>query len=120
MVGIFGSGGVLIGCQGSAEEATVEMNDGMQFDPVTLTVKAGESVTWRNTSAGMVHTATGDPSAATDPANVLLPAGAAPWNSGLIQGGESWSHTFDVPGEYRYCCVPHEMAGMVATIIVEP
>lgn len=117
--GMLGGGVWLTGCQRSAQP-TVEMDDSVRFDPATLTVKVGETVTWRNTSTGMVHTATSDPAEVVDPAHVQLPASAAPWNSGPIPGGESWSHAFDVPGEYRYCCVPHELAGMVATIIVEP
>lgn len=118
-VGMLGGVPWLTGCGGAAEPI-VEMGDGVQFDPVTLTVKAGATVTWRNTSTGMVHTATGDPAAVVDPANVRLPAGAAPWDSGLIRGGGSWSYRFDLPGEYRYCCIPHELAGMVATVVVEP
>nr|MBA3416896.1 halocyanin [Chloroflexia bacterium] len=37
-----------------------------------------------------------------------------------IRGGGRWSYQFNLPGEYRYCCVPHELAGMVATVVVEP
>jgi plastocyanin len=116
---MLGGGFLLTGCQDSAEP-TVEMGDDMKYDPERLTVRAGERVTWRNTSSGMVHTATGDPTAVGDPTNVQLPAGAPRWDSGPIPSGGSWSHAFDVPGEYRYCCVPHELAGMVATIVVEP
>ncbi len=118
-VGMLGGGTALTGCGGPAQP-TISMDDDMQFNPASLTVKIGETVTWRNTSTGMVHTATGDPEEVVDPTNVLLPAGAVPWDSGPIPGGASWNHTFDVPGEYRYCCVPHELAGMVATIVVQP
>lgn len=96
------------------------MGDDMRFHPTELTVQVGETVTWWNTSTGMVHTATGDPAEVMEPAHVQLPVGADPWDSGLISAGESWTHTFDVPGKYRYYCVPHELAGMVATITVEP
>jgi plastocyanin len=34
--------------------------------------------------------------------------------------GDEFRHTFTVPGEYRYVCVPHDMVGMVGTVIVEP
>lgn len=114
-------GGVLLtACQDSADEPTVEMNDDMKFEPVNLTVTIGETVIWRNMGAGMVHTATCDATEAADPAHVRLPNGTTPWNSGLIQPGERWEYTFDVPGEYRYFCIPHEVVGMVATITVEP
>lgn len=36
-----------------------------------------------------------------------------------VQPGESFSKTFDVPGTYRYFCIPHEMQGMLGTAIVE-
>jgi plastocyanin len=35
----------------------------------------------------------------------------------MMMQGDSWSHTFDEPGEYEYFCLPH--VNMVATIIVE-
>lgn len=117
--GMLGGGILLTGCS-SSNEPSVEMGDDMRFHPTELTVQVGESVTWRNTSTGMVHTATGDPAEVMEPAHVQLPVGADPWDSGLISAGESWTHTFDVPGKYRYYCVPHELAGMVATITVEP
>ncbi len=47
-----------------------------------------------------------------------LPAGAEPWDSGTVNGGESWSYTFETPGEYTYFCIPHELAGMVASLTV--
>lgn len=118
-VGMLGGGIWLAGCD-SQPRLTVSMDDDMRFEPASLTVKVGETVIWRNTSKGMVHTATGDPARVLDATNVRLPDGASPWDSGLIPSGSSWSYTFDVPGEYRYCCVPHEQAGMVGAIIVRP
>jgi plastocyanin len=35
------------------------------------------------------------------------------WN-----GGQSFSHTFDTPGEYAYFCIPHELSGTDAHIAV--
>lgn len=90
-----------------------------KYVPAQLTIKVGETVTWRNRST-IDHTVTGDPAKVLNRANVRLPAGAAPWDSGAIAAGTSWSRRFDVPGEYRYCCLPHELAGMVGTLLVEP
>lgn len=98
--------------------ATVEMTDGLRFAPQTVRIQAGETVTWRNTSE-LVHTVTADEELASDPSNVRLPAGAEPFDSGDISPGESFSRTFDVPGTYEYFCIPHEMQGMVGTVIVE-
>jgi plastocyanin len=98
--------------------ATLEMNPHLRFDPATVTIKAGQAVRWKNT-ASFVHTATADPQLAQNAADVALPAGAQPFNSGdLTQGGE-YVHTFTVPGVYKYFCLPHESFGMVGTVIVE-
>ena len=56
---------------------------------------------------------------ADDPASVLLPPGAQPFDSGDIPAGQVYRHTFTVPGEYRYFCIPHEDMGMVGTVIVQ-
>lgn len=113
------SGAGLAGCGGEASERVVEMGDRMVFDPASLTVTVGETVTWRNTGRAMTHTATADPALVRDAANVALPQGTTAWNSGAIGPGQSWSHTFAVPGAYRYCCLPHELADMVGTVTVE-
>ena len=71
----------------------------------------------------MPHTATGDPDqnpvSQANPDYVLLPEGAEPWGSELLQPGESFSHRFDTPGEYRYICIPHVLSGMRGKIIVQ-
>ena len=103
---------------GEHDGVPVEMTDEVTFEPATVTIRAGEAVTWRNTSS-FPHTATGDPSRALDPARVSLPAGASPWDSGPVGAGERFTRTFDVPGEYRYFCIPHE-AQMVGTVVVLP
>lgn len=56
-----------------------------------LEVSVGDTVTWTNGDT-VVHTVT-----ATDES----------FDSGLLQPGESWSHTFDEPGDVEYFCTPH-------------
>lgn len=102
---------------GNGGDATVEMTENLTFEPATVTINAGESVTWKNV-AGFGHTATGDPSKANNPSNATLPEGASPWDSGLLGAGEEFTHTFDVAGEYKYFCEPHEGNGMFGTVIV--
>jgi plastocyanin len=97
--------------------ATVTMSDALRFEPATLTVARGATVTWRNSSATM-HTVTDDPGKAANKADAALPSGAQPWDSGNIDPGQTFQHTFDTPGTYKYFCTPHEAAGMVATITV--
>jgi plastocyanin len=64
------------------------------------------------------HTITTDQSKAANTSDASVPSGAQPWDSGFVNGGQSYSHTFDVPGTYRYFCLPHESLGMVGTIVV--
>ncbi|MFW6074398.1 MAG: cupredoxin domain-containing protein [Chloroflexota bacterium] len=96
---------------------TVNMTDDMVFDPAQLSINVGDTVVWENVGEAP-HTATCDPDLAMDPASVNLPEGAAPWDTGMLNGGESGSHTFDTPGEYTYFCIPHETIGMIASISV--
>lgn len=105
---------------GEAQEAvTIDMTDALTFAPAQVTITVGGTVTWENPST-VVHTATGDPDNVADPDNVELPDGAEPWDSGFVQPGDSFSHTFTEPGTYHYVCVPHEGVGMAGTIIVQP
>lgn len=110
-----GDGGT--GATADARNVTVEMNDELKFVPDKLTVKVGDAVTWRNVGT-IPHTATDDPGKAFDPVHAKLPPGAQPWDSGIVEGGKSWSYAFAMPGEYTYFCIPHEAAGMVASITV--
>ncbi len=99
------------------EGTVVEMTEQLVFSPERIEIRVGDRVTWRNTS-DFVHTATCDPDRAEDPDSVRLPAGADPWHSGDVTAGAEYGRTFDVPGEYRYFCVPHESSGMIGTIVV--
>lgn len=96
---------------------TVEMNDQNVFVPAQLSINVGDTVVWMNVGSAP-HTATCDPSKAINASSVNLPAGAAPWDTGILMGGESGSHTFDTPGEYTYFCIPHEVIGMIGHVSV--
>jgi plastocyanin len=93
------------------------MNDANQFQPAALTAPRGAAVTWTN-AGSVAHTVTDDPSKAINKGNAALPEGAQPWDSGIVNGGQSFTYTFDTPGTYKYFCIPHEVLGMVATITV--
>jgi plastocyanin len=80
---------------------TVEIVDAWAFEPYSLEVAPGTSVTWVNNSDA-AHTVTGDDLAFDD--------------SGLIELGDSFRQTFDQPGTYRYKCGPHP--GMTGVIVV--
>lgn len=97
---------------------TVNMTDQLKFEPERITIPRGGTITWRNIGT-IVHTATADRSKAQRQSSVRLPSGVQPWDSGLLTGGQSWSRTFDVPGEYTYFCIPHELQGMIGFITVQ-
>lgn len=93
------------------------------FEPAELSVAVGETVRWGFASGG--HNLSCRPADADE---VVLPDGAEPFASyrpdqdpdvTLVQRGETYDHTFEVPGEYTYVCIPHTDAGMTGTIHVD-
>ena len=79
------------------------------FAPATLTIKAGETVTW--TWAGGSHTVTSGASCKGDMA----------YTSGLKSAtGDTFTHTYPTAGTFEYFCEPHCAASaMKGTIIVQ-
>lgn len=98
-----------------------------EFLPDEYETTVGETVTWKNTST-KAHTVTAYDTAIPEEAQYFASGGfdsqaeaIDAWYDrfgGRLNAGDSFSHTFDVPGEYRYYCIPHDAAGMVATVIV--
>lgn len=89
------------------------------FDPPGLTVQPSDRVVWvlRENAQGDGHTVTAYHPSQDRP--LRIPAGARPWNSGLMtQVGQSFSYVFSLPGVYDYFCALHEQQGMVGRIIV--
>lgn len=72
------------------------------FNPSTLTVKVGTTVTWTNADSAQ-HTVT---------------ANDGSFASGDLNQGDSFSFTFTTAGTYAYHCDVHP--GMKATITVTP
>jgi plastocyanin len=87
------------------------------FDPKTITIKSGETVVWKNVS-DLPHTVTAMSGIAATADDASLPPNAQEFNSGVIPKGKDFSHTFTVPGTYKYFCIPHEHLGMVGTVVV--
>jgi FtsP/CotA-like multicopper oxidase with cupredoxin domain len=89
--------------------ASTSTNDGAQvvmlddrFEPRTLTIPAGTTVTFVNKGADWHSVAAFDGS----------------YQSGQIAPGASYSVTFDKPGTYSYICNHHARQGMTGQIIV--
>lgn len=97
---------------------TVGMSDMVAFVPTTVTIQAGQWVVWKNTSV-TVHNVVDDTSKATNAADVHLPGGVKPFDSGYMQPGQVYARTFTVPGIYRYVCTLHESSGMKGVVIVK-
>lgn len=93
---------VPIGSQLPGSTVIVIRNFG--FEPGSVTIPQGGTVTWVNCDeAGQPsHTSTAD-------------AGA--WNSPTLASGEAFSHTFDQAGDFAYHCEPHPF--MTGAIVVE-
>lgn len=98
--------------------ATVGMTNTMKFNPDTVRINTGETVEWTNSSL-LAHSVTGDPSQSTIEGSAQLPEGAKPFDSGMMDPDETFTHTFTKPGTYKYFCIPHEGAKMFGWVIVE-
>lgn len=104
---------------GAAQAATVRVTITVNsvFSPEKVQIHSGDIVEFVNESTRK-HTVTADASLAQDPANVILPAGAAPFNSGTVAPGKAFTHLFTTVGLYQYLCLPHESHGMRGQIDV--
>jgi plastocyanin len=96
--GSSGGGG---GGSGSAGGAKVSM-EGIKFNPASVTVKAGDKVTWTNKDS-VGHDVTGDNFKSGD--------------SGGMQNGDTFSQTFDKKGTFDYVCTVHP--GMKGSVTVK-
>lgn len=95
----------------------VEITQQDRFNPGSLVIPAGATVVWKNSSTH-VHTSTADPTLAQQQADVVLPDGAEAWNSGDLHTGDTFRHTFTVPGNYIYFSRYGEQNGMLGNVTV--
>jgi len=104
----------------TASNAAAVVDMGFEsYSPASVTIRAGDTVEWRNTSL-ITHTVTADPGRAKTPGDAVLPPGAQSFDSGDIAAGQVYQRTFTTPGTYRYFCTHHEADGMVGTVVVKP
>lgn len=90
---------------GHAQEASVEAVD-IAFEPATITIEAGDTVTWTN-SGDLPHTVTADDGA---------------FDSGQMASGDTFQQSFDSEGTFEYFCEIHSTAdgsAMNGTVVVE-
>jgi plastocyanin len=84
----------------AAASTGVTISD-FQFSPSSVTVNVGDTVTWTNNGP--------TPHSATSSGGV--------WDTGIMDAGESGSHTFTEPGTFAYICTPHP--NMQGTVVVQ-
>lgn len=87
-------------------EVMVEVGD-IYYDPTVLTISKGTKVTWENVGS-IDHTVT---SADGSPQSGL--------NSGTLKPGETYTFTFDQPGDYNYFCEFHSASQKGVVIVKE-
>jgi LPXTG-motif cell wall-anchored protein len=93
---------LMLAVGGPASAATTGVSEvDFDFVPATVTIGVGDTVVWTNNS-NSPHTSTG-----------------GSWDSGTMNPGASFSHTFPSAGTFPYHCEFHESLGMVGTVIVQ-
>jgi len=89
-----------VGIAGAQEANTIVMKN-FDFSPMSLTIKAGSSVTWKNLD--------GEPHTVTSVDGLF--------RSGALDQNDSYTFKFDKPGTYKYLCSIHPR--MKAAIVVK-
>jgi len=91
-----------------AATTTVTVGDGgFFFFPSSVTINAGDTVQWTWSASGHSSTS-GTPGA---------PSGF--WDSGVLNQGATFSHTFPAAGSFPYFCTPHgACCGMIGSVTV--
>lgn len=84
----------------ASASTTVTIRD-FEFSPAAITINVGDTVTWNN-EGPTAHSAT---------------ANDGSFDTGIMNEGESGSHTFDTAGTFSYICTPHPF--MKGTVTVQ-
>ncbi|MGH2474370.1 MAG: cupredoxin domain-containing protein [Candidatus Limnocylindrales bacterium] len=90
--------GLVAGPVSAADEAVTIA--GFAFDPASVTVRVGDSVTWTNQDSA-AHTATA----------------SGTFASGDLANGQSFTYTFTTAGTFDYICAIHPT--MAGTVVVQ-
>lgn len=99
---------IVLTAPAGAQVTHVVVISGTEFTPSELTIEAGDTVEWQNTS-GCHNVAE------------TTPSGPAGFGSGAIACAPwTYSFTFDSSGEYTYRCDAHFSFGMVGSVSVLP
>ena len=97
-----GGGGGGDEASGGGGGGTQVVMEGIKFNPASVTVSAGDTVTWTNED-NVGHDVTGDGFKSGDP--------------GALQNGDTFEHSFDKAGTFDYVCTVHP--GMKGSVKVK-
>jgi plastocyanin len=92
-------------------QVTVVMQN-IAFNPANITIHVGQQVVWVNNDSVPHTTTSGSCSGGT-----CTPSPG--WDSGTLNAGQSFSHTFTTAGTFPYFCRIHG-ASMQGTVTVMP
>lgn len=110
-----GVAGLALTLAANAAEVKLGADSGaLVFDPASVTIKAGDSVTFKN-NAGFPHNIVFDEDAVPEG----VKADAISHEDYLNAPGETYTVKLTTPGEYGYYCEPHQGAGMQGKITVQ-
>lgn len=99
VIGLTGRSPGTSGDTPAAGGATAVTIQGFAFDPPSLEVAAGATVTWTNTD-GAAHS--------------IKDADGGFEESPKLSSGDTFEHTYDTPGTFAYFCGIHQyMSGMI-------
>lgn len=113
--------GTATGTDGATVDVAVGPEDNtLRFVPEEVEISGGDTVSWTARSPG--HNVSCKPEADR---RVELPEDAEPFATyegnrsfAIMEVGETFEHTFTVPGTYVYVCVPHAGQGMIGRVVV--
>lgn len=84
------------------------------FEPTGLAIDVGDTVRFNlatpHHNVNAYHPAFGY--------TQRVPDGVPPFSSPILSAGEYWLYTFETEGVHNIMCAPHELFGMVGTIVV--
>jgi len=94
----------------------ITINDDF-FSPASITIVAGDTISWIYPTGASVHTSTCNASTT----GTVFPSGGTTWDSGVLSPSPSnvFKVGITVPGNYTYICTVHGVM-MSGTIIVSP
>ncbi|HJU14517.1 MAG TPA: plastocyanin/azurin family copper-binding protein [Candidatus Nitrosotalea sp.] len=72
-------------------------NTGVFYSPTLIDIQVGDTVTWRNDDSAVHTVSSGTPNLGVD----------GRMDSGIMNPGSTFSHTFDKAGTYGYYCLIH-------------